>query len=75
MAWLLTLPVTMVLSGTLFSITARSSMKEITSGERSGSGKVLASWSRDLPGFPHSDSSPACLLSIQQSVHQKSTRP
>ena len=30
MAWLLTVPVTMVLSGTLFSITARSSMKEIS---------------------------------------------
>jgi hypothetical protein len=29
MAWLLTLPVKMVPSGTLFSITARSSMKEI----------------------------------------------
>jgi inorganic phosphate transporter, PiT family len=29
-AWLLTLPVTMLLSGTLFSITARSSMKEIS---------------------------------------------
>ena len=29
LAWLLTLPVTMLLSGTLFSITARSSMKEI----------------------------------------------
>jgi PiT family inorganic phosphate transporter len=29
MAWLLTLPVTMLLSGTLFSITARTSMKEI----------------------------------------------
>ena len=28
-AWLLTLPVTMLLSGTLFSITARNSMKEI----------------------------------------------
>ena len=30
MAWLLTLPVTMLLSGTLFSITARNSMKEIS---------------------------------------------
>ena len=30
LAWLLTLPVTMLLSGSLFSITARSSMKEIT---------------------------------------------
>jgi PiT family inorganic phosphate transporter len=30
MAWVLTLPVTMLLSGTLFSITARSSMKEIS---------------------------------------------
>jgi PiT family inorganic phosphate transporter len=30
MAWLLTLPVTMLLSGTLFSISARTSMKEIT---------------------------------------------
>jgi len=29
-AWLLTLPVTMLQSGTLFSITARSSMKEIS---------------------------------------------
>ncbi len=29
LAWLLTLPVTMLLSGTLFSISARSSMKEI----------------------------------------------
>jgi PiT family inorganic phosphate transporter len=29
-AWLLTLPVTMLLSGTLFSITARSSMKELS---------------------------------------------
>ena len=29
-AWVLTLPVTMLLSGTLFSITARSSMKEIS---------------------------------------------
>jgi PiT family inorganic phosphate transporter len=30
MAWLLTLPVTMLLSGTLFSISARNSMKEIS---------------------------------------------
>ena len=30
MAWLLTVPVTMLLSGTLFSITARGSMKEIS---------------------------------------------
>jgi hypothetical protein len=30
MAWLLTVPVTMVLSGTFFSITARTSMREIS---------------------------------------------
>src|SRR4030095_1526732 len=43
MAWVLTLPVTMLLSGTLFSITARNSMKEISklSSVRSHQERVL----------------------------------